>query len=108
MLTHQVREPWERPGGTVFHFVNDGIESALAQARAAAGGRDVRIGGGAETILQFLNAGLVDEFSLTLRPVLFGAGDALFGGIDHARVKLEPVSSVATESGTHLTYRVKS
>ncbi|NUQ86856.1 dihydrofolate reductase family protein [Glycomyces sp. MUSA5-2] len=107
VLTHEVREPWERPGGTVFHFVNDGIESALEQARKAAGDRDVRIGGGATTILQYLNAGLVDEFSVTLRPVLFGAGDALFGGIDHARIKLEPVSSVATESGTHLTYRVR-
>ena len=107
VVTHQVRSPWERPGGTTFHFVNDGIESALEQARKAAGDRDVRIGGGATTILQYLNAGLVDEFSVTLRPVLFGAGDALFGGIDHARIKLEPVSSVATESGTHLTYRVR-
>jgi len=66
VVTHQQRDPWERPGGTTFHFVNDGIHSALGQARQAAGDRDVRIAGGSETILQYLNAGLVDEFDRAL------------------------------------------
>jgi dihydrofolate reductase len=62
VLTTEARSPWERPGGTTFHFVNDGIESALEQARDAAGGRDIRIAGGAHVIVQYLNAGLVNEF----------------------------------------------
>ncbi|MBI5287966.1 MAG: dihydrofolate reductase family protein, partial [Chloroflexi bacterium] len=66
VVTHTKRVPWERPGGTIFHFVNVGIESALAQGREAAGDRDVRIAGGAETIQEYLNTGLVDEFSVTL------------------------------------------
>jgi dihydrofolate reductase len=66
VVTHARRERWERPGGTTFHFVNGGIEAALDQARAAAGGRDVRIAGGAETILEYLNAGPIDEFSIAL------------------------------------------
>jgi len=74
VLTHQVREPWERPGGTTFYFVNDGIESALARAREVARGKDIRIAGGADAIRQYLNAGLIDEFSIALSPVLFGAG----------------------------------
>ena len=71
VVTHTKRNPWERPGGTTFHFVNDGIESALLQAREAAGDRDVRIAGGAETIQEYLDSGLIDEFSITLAPVLF-------------------------------------
>src|SRR5689334_2547837 len=86
VLTKQVREPWERPGGTTFYFVNDGIESALRQARAVAGGRDIRIAGGANAIVQYLNAGLVDEFSIALAPVFFGSGLALFEGIDRRKV----------------------
>jgi uncharacterized protein YndB with AHSA1/START domain/dihydrofolate reductase len=78
VITHERRDPWERPGGTTFHFVDDGIESALAQARAAIGTRDVRIAGGRETIVQYLNAGLVDECRIALAPVLFGAGTRLF------------------------------
>jgi dihydrofolate reductase len=74
VVTHEQRDPWERPGGTTFHFVDDGIESALGRAREAAGERDVRIAGGGATILEFVNAGLVDEFSIALSPVLFGAG----------------------------------
>jgi len=68
VLTHQVREPWVRPGGTTFNFVNDGIESALSQARKAAGDRDIRISGGANAIQQYLNAGLVDELPFTTHP----------------------------------------
>jgi len=107
VMTHETRTPWERPGGTTFHFVNDGIESALDQARAAAGGRDVRIAGGGATILEYLNAGLVDEFSIVLAPVLFGSGIRLFEGVDASRVALEPIRAVPTQRVTHLTYAVR-
>jgi dihydrofolate reductase len=106
VVTHEKRDPWERPGGTTFHFVNDGIEPALEQAREAAGGRDVRIAGGGETILEYVNAGLVDEFSIALSPVLFGSGIRLFEGVDAGRVALEPVRSEASSRVTHLTYAV--
>ena len=106
VVTHQQRDPWERPGGTTFHFVNDGIHSALGQAREVAGDRDVRIAGGSETILEHLNAGLVDEFSIALSPVLFGAGTRLFDGVDASRVALEPVRSEPSSRVTHLTYAV--
>jgi len=104
VLTHEVREPWPRPGGTTFHFVNDGIESALAQARDAAGDRDVRIAGGGDTILQYLNAGLIDEFTLALAPVFFGSGVSLFDGIDADRLTPEQVRVEPSSRVTHLTY----
>ncbi|MEU0560185.1 dihydrofolate reductase family protein [Dactylosporangium sp. NPDC006015] len=107
VVTHEKRDPWERPGGTTFHFVNDGIESALDQAREAAGDRDVRIAGGAETILQYVNAALVDECSIALSPVLFGSGIRLFEGVDAARVALEQVRSEPSPRATHLTYAVR-
>ena len=75
VVTHEKRDPWERPGGTTFHFVNDGIEPALEQARELAGDRDVRVAGGGATILEYVNAGLIDEFSIALSPVLFGSGN---------------------------------
>ncbi|WP_328349442.1 dihydrofolate reductase family protein [Streptomyces sp. NBC_00445] len=106
VVTHTKRDPWERPGGTTFHFVNDGIEHALDQAREAAGDRDVRIAGGGATILEHLNAGLVDEFSITLSPVLLGAGTRLFDGVDASGVALEPVRSEPSSRVTHLTYAV--
>ncbi len=108
VVTHERREPWERPGGTTFHFVNDGIEAALAKAREAAGARDVRIAGGGETILQYLNAGLVDEFSIALSPVLFGDGVRLFEGVDAARIALEPIRTEPSQRVTHLTYAVRT
>lgn len=86
VVTHEKRDLWERPGGTTFHFVNDGIETALGQAREAAGDRDVRIAGGGATILEYVNAGLIDEFSIALSPVLFGSGIRLFEGVDAGRV----------------------
>ena len=107
VVTHEKRDPWERPGGTTFHFVNDGIEPALDQAREAAGDRDVRIAGGAETILEYLNAGLIDEFTITLSPVLFGSGTRLFEGVDTDRVALDPVRAEPTQRVTHLTYAVR-
>jgi len=106
VVTHEKRDPWERPGGTTFHFVDDGIEPALEQAREAAGDRDVRVAGGGETILEYLNAGLVDEFSIALSPVLLGSGIRLFEGVDAGRVALEPVRSEASSRVTHLTYAV--
>ncbi|MFJ3415552.1 dihydrofolate reductase family protein [Streptomyces sp. NPDC086082] len=104
VVTHTPRDPWERPGGTTFHFVDDGIESALDQAREAAGDRDVRISGGAETIQQYLDAGLVDEFSITLAPVLFGTGIRLFDHVDPDRLALTQARSDASSRVTHLTY----
>ena len=107
VVTHEKRDPWERPGGTTFHFVNDGIEPALDQAREAAGDRDVRISGGGATILQHVNAGLIDEFSIALSPVLFGSGIRLFEGVDARRVALEQVRAEPTQRVTHLTYAVR-
>ena len=104
VLTHEVREPWPRPGGTTFHFVNDGIESALAQARDAAGDRDVRIAGGGDAILQYLNAGLIDEFTIALAPVFFGSGVSLFDGVDADRLTPEQVRVEPSERVTHLSY----
>ena len=98
VVTHEKRDPWERPGGTIFHFVNDGIAPALDQAREAAGDRDVRIAGGGATILEYVNAGLIDEFTIALAPILFGAGVRLFAGVD-----AEPSPRV-----THLHYAVRA
>lgn len=107
VVTHEQRAPWKRPGGTTFHFVNDGIETALAQAREAADNRDVRIAGGGTTILEYMNAGLIDEFSIALSPVLFGSGTRLFEGVDAGRVALEPIGTEPTPRVTHLTYAVR-
>src|SRR3954462_7703133 len=107
VVTHEKRDPWERPGGTTFHFVNDGIESALDQAREAAGDRDVRIAGGSATIVEYVNAGLIDEFSIALSPVLFGSRIRLFEGVDASRVALEPVRADSSPKVAHLTYAVR-
>lgn len=107
VVTHEVREPWVRKGGTTFHFVNDGIESAWERARAAAGAKDVRIAGGGETIVQYLNAGLVDEFHVALSPVLFGRGVRLFDGVDAGQVALDLVEAEHSPQTTHLRYRVR-
>jgi dihydrofolate reductase len=106
VLTNQVRSPWERPGGTTFYFVNDGIESALRQARDAAGGRDIRIAGGANVIQQYLNAGLVDEFSVALAPVFFGEGRRLFEEIDRRKIAPTIVEALHSPLVTHLRYAV--
>jgi dihydrofolate reductase len=107
VVTHTKRDPWERPGGTTFHFVNDGIERALDRAREAAGDRDVRIAGGGATILAYLNAGLIDEFTIALSPVLFGAGTRLFEGVDADRVALDLVCAEPSPRVTHLTYALR-
>ena len=106
VLTSKVREPWVRPGGTTFHFVNDGIESALRQARAVVGERDIRIAGGANIIQQYLRASLVDEFSLAVSPVMFGGGSRLFEGIGRD-VGVELVETLASPRVTHIRYAKK-
>ncbi|MGH2486929.1 MAG: dihydrofolate reductase family protein [Ktedonobacterales bacterium] len=106
VVTNTVRAPWERPGGTTFSFVNDGIESALRQAREVAGARDIRIAGGANIILQYLNAGLVDEFDIALAPVFFGEGTSLFAGINYAKNTLSLVETPSSPLVTHLRYTV--
>ena len=92
--------------GATFPFVNDGIEPALDNAREAAGDRDVRIAGGGRVILEYVSAGLIDEFTVALSPVLFGSGIRLFEGVDAGRVALEPVGAEPTQRVTHLTYAV--
>ncbi|WP_410657285.1 dihydrofolate reductase family protein [Amycolatopsis sp. lyj-112] len=106
VLTHYPRDPQPMDGGTTFHFVTDGIGSALAQAREAAGDGDVAIHGGATTINQYLAAGLIDELRLHIVPITLGAGTRLFDGVPP--LNLEQVDSQATSTVTHLTYRVLS
>lgn len=106
VLTHHERDPQPMDGGTTFHFVTDGIESALEQARAAAGDGDVTIVGGATTINQYLTAGLIDELRLHIVPFTLGAGTRLFEGVPP--LNLEQVKSRAATSVTHVTYRVLS
>ncbi|MFC8047431.1 dihydrofolate reductase family protein [Nocardia sp. NPDC057353] len=104
VLTHYPRDPLPMAGGTTFHFVTDGIESALEQARAAAGDRPVEIAGGASAVRQYLAAGLLDELVLHLVPVVLGAGERLLDG--PAGTRLEPVEVISSPTVTHLRYRV--
>jgi dihydrofolate reductase len=106
VLTHHARAPQPMAGGTTYYFVTDGIESALAQARAAAGDGDVSVHGGATTINQYLAAGLIDELRLHIAPLTLGAGTRLFEGVPPLR--LEQVHARAASSVTHVTYRVRS
>lgn len=106
VLTHEKREPWVQKGTTTFYFINDGIESALEKARLSAKGKDIRIQGGANTIQQFLNAGLVDEFFIHIAPVFLGSGIRLFDGIDKDKYDLEIVEVVPADLTTHLRYRL--
>jgi dihydrofolate reductase len=105
VLTHHGREPLELKG-TTFTFVTDGIESALDGARDAAGEKNVALGGGADVAQQFLNAGLLDEISLHVAPVLLGEGTRLFEGLDPARVSLERAAATGSPAVAHLTYRL--
>ncbi|MEU3334778.1 dihydrofolate reductase family protein [Streptomyces sp. NPDC002144] len=106
VLTHHPRDPQQMKGGTTFHFVTDGIESALARAREAAEGGDVSVQGGATTVNQYLAAGLIDELRLHVVPFTLGAGTRLFDGVPALR--LEQVESRAASGVTHVTYRVPS
>lgn len=105
VLTHHPRPPLVMEGGTTFHFVTTGIEDALRMAREAAGGHDVRIGGGADTIRQYLRAGLIDELHLAVAPVLLGSGESLFEGINMPALGYECVEQVASELATHVVLR---
>lgn len=104
VLTHHAREPLEMAGGTTFHFVTDGIESALDQAKRVVGDKDVLIGGGANVVQQYLAAGLVDEFELHVVPILLGSGTRLLQDIGDLRI--EQVHAVDGANVTHLRYRV--
>ena len=104
VLTHEDREPEEKQGGTTFTFVN-GIENALEQARVAADGKDVSIGGGAETIQQFLKAGMLDELLVHIAPLLLGGGVRLFEGVG-PDVQLEQTQVISSPAVTHLRFRV--
>jgi len=106
VLTHHPRQPLEMEGGTTFHFVTDGIERALEQAREAAGGKDVLLSGGAEVVNEYLAAGLLDELELSVAPVLLGDGARLFDDLGDAKVQLEQVRVVEAPGVAHLTYRV--
>jgi len=101
VLTHHAREPVTMQGGTVFHFVTDGIHAALGRARDAAGGKDILIGGGAATIREYLSAGLIEEMHVAVSPVLLGAGESLFAGIDLPKLGYACTRHAATENATH-------
>jgi len=105
VLTHHARAPLRMAGGTEFRFVTDGIRAALEQAKAAARGQDVRLGGGVATIRQYLRAGLIDELHLVLRPVLLGSGEHLMKGIDLRALGYECARHVAGERATHVVLR---
>ena len=105
VLTHHKRDPIKMKGGTEFIFVTDGIESALRQAKAAAGSKEVRIGGGVSTVRQYLMKGLVDELHLAMRPVILGSGENLFAGLDLRALGYACEKSVAGERATHLFLR---
>ena len=107
VLTHHARAPLVMKGGTTFHFVTDGIDSALKQAREAARGKDVRVGGGVATVRQYLIAGHIDEMHLAMSPVLLGEGENLFSGINLHQLGFAPSKIVAGETATHLFIKKK-
>jgi dihydrofolate reductase len=104
VLTHEKREPWVRPGGTTFYFVDDGPKRALAQARESAGRRDIRISGGANVIQQYLNLAVVDELEIALAPVIFGGGRRLFENLDEPASRFRIDKVLAGPAATHLRY----
>jgi dihydrofolate reductase len=104
VLTHEKREPWVRPGGTTFYFVNDGPERALELAREAAGDRDVRISGGADVVQQYLNLGVVDELEIALAPVMFFGGRRLFENLHESVPQFRIDKVLDGPAATHLRY----
>ncbi|MVZ67025.1 dihydrofolate reductase [Sphingobacterium sp. DK4209] len=106
VLTHEKRDPWIQKGSTRFFFINDGIESALEKARASANGKDIRIQGGAITIQEFLNAGLIDELYLHITPIFIGKGIRLFEGMDPDKYEIQVLQVDSTELTTHMHYRL--
>ena len=107
VLTHHARAPITMKGGTVFHFVTDGIEAALDRARQAAGSKDIRIGGGVATIREYLRAGLIDDLHIAMSPVLLGRGEALFDGIDLPALGYTVSEHIATLNAMHLRFHRK-
>lgn len=105
VLTHHARLPIEMEGGTTFHFITAGIREALARARESAAGKDVRIGGGPDTIRQYLRKGLIDELHIAIAPILLGRGEPLFEGIDLRALGYECTDFVASEKATHVILR---
>jgi dihydrofolate reductase len=108
VLTHHARSPIVMEGGTTFHFVTDGIHSALRQAREAANGKDIRVGGGAATIRQYLREGLIDELHFAISPVLLGSGESLLGGIDALKLGYHCAEHVSTPAATHIVLRKRT
>ena len=106
VLTHEKRDPWIQKGTTIFYFINDGIESAFEKAKQAAKGKDIRIQGGANTIQQFLNAGLVDECCIHISPIILGSGIRLFDNIDKDIYKVEINEVIPSALTTHLKYKL--
>ena len=106
VLTHHAREPLEMQGGTTFHFVTEGIHAALERARAAAGGKDVNLGGGADVTQQYLKAGLIDEMEIHVVPMLLGDGARLFENTDGRQTAYELVRVLSSPSVTHFKYRL--
>ncbi|MER8657529.1 dihydrofolate reductase family protein [Mesorhizobium sp. M0847] len=105
VLTHYKRDSIVMEGGTIFHFVTGGIHAALEQAKAAAGGKDVRVGGGVSTIRQYLQEKLIDELHLAVSPVLLGRGESLFAGLDMLQLGYQCTEQVATALATHVTIK---
>jgi dihydrofolate reductase len=105
VLTHHPRASIAMKGGTVFHFVSDSIEAALQRARGAAGGKNVRLGGGVATIRQYLRARLIDELHIAIAPTILGSGENLFAGLDLVGLGYKPAEHVATEKATHIVLR---
>jgi dihydrofolate reductase len=105
ILTHHARDPIVMEGGTVFHFVTDGIESALQKAKAASGDKNVKIGGGVSTVRQYLQAGLIDELHFAISPVVLGSGEAMFAGIDLPALGFKTTEHDATEHAMHVVLR---
>ena len=104
VLTHEQRDPWVRPGGTTFHFINDGPERALELARESAGTRDIRIAGGADVIQQYMNMGVIDELEIALAPVLFCGGRRLFENLNEPGQQFRIDKTIESPSATHLRY----
>lgn len=106
VLTHEIRKPWIQKGSTTFYFINDGIISALTKARESAKGKDTRIMGGADTIQQFINAGLIDRFVVHIAPIFLGKGIRLLDNIDKSKISVQITDVINSPSVTHVLYSV--
>ncbi len=107
VMTHEKRDPWIQKGSTTFYFINDGLQSALEKARESAKGKDIRIQGGANTIQQYLNAGLIDEFFIHIAPVFLGTGVRLFDGMDKDKYDFQIAEVMPSDLTTHVRYNLR-